>query len=65
MQMTVFFIALEVIMIFVAVLYWYMSSGPPGEKMDPAKRGRYRLSSRLAIFLAALVLVRLLTHTYN
>ena len=58
-------VILEIVCMFFVILYGWIWRGPRGKTMDPVKRARYRSATLFGLGWAALILVRILTHTYK
>ena len=63
--MAPFYAVLEVICVFMVVVYGRIWRTANPETMDPKKIARYRWSTLTGVGLAVIIAVRLLTHTYG
>jgi hypothetical protein len=62
---TRFYAILGVICLGFTLVYGYVWLGPRGKTINPTKLARYRWSTLVGLGLSAIILVRLLTHTYR
>jgi hypothetical protein len=58
-------VILEAVFVVIVLSYGYMWKGPPRMNLAPKKLARYRFATRLALFWAVLIFVRLVTQTYK
>jgi hypothetical protein len=63
--MTALYLVGEVVCVCAALYGRYLLKGPRSQTLSPAKLSRYRWATIYASGTAALILVRLLTHTYK
>jgi hypothetical protein len=58
-------VILEIVCVGFVILYGWIWRGPRGKTMDPVKLARYRSATLFGLGWAALILARILTHTYK
>gem|GEM_PF-6348580 len=63
--MTTLYLILEIVAVCTALYGRYMLKGSRLQTLSPAKLSRYRFATFGAAGWAAIILVRLLTHTYK